>query len=64
MQKDRTQFYAACWHIIKSEVVNVLKSFQDKEHIDEEINTGFTTLVYKKGAREEISKYRPISLLN
>jgi len=58
------EFYLASWLIIKDEIFRFFEFLFSNEKIHEEINVGFTTLIYKKGQKEELSNYRRIFLLN
>ena len=58
------EFYTQCWLIAKNDIVNVLKVMYSTQAIDNRIKSGFITLIYKKGTKNQISNYRPISLLN
>ena len=58
------EFYTQCWSIVKIDFFNVLKEMYSTQIIDNQIKSGFITLIHKKGPKTKISNYRPISLLN
>ena len=58
------EFYTHCWPIVKDEVVSLLREMFSTQTIHPQIKTGYLTLIHKKGQKNEISNYRPISLLN
>ena len=58
------EFYTQCWSIVKNRFVNVLKEIYSTQVIDNRSKSSFITLINKKGLKNQISNYRPISLLN
>ena len=58
------KFHQECWPIIKNEISLLLASLFAVPEINENFKSGFLTLIYKKGDREQLANYRPISLLN
>ena len=58
------EFYIHCWSIIKHEVIDVLRELFSTQLIKPQIKTGYLTLIHKKGPKNQITNYRPISLLN
>ena len=58
------ELYTHCWPIVKDEVVSMLREMFFTETIHPQIKTGYLTQIYKKGQKNEITNYRPISLLN
>ena len=58
------EFYTHCWPIVKDEVVSLLREMFSTQTIHPQIKTGYLTLIHKKRQKNEISNYRPISLLN
>ena len=58
------EFYIHCWSIIKHEVIDMLRELFSTQFIKPQIKTGYITLIHKKGAKKQITNYRPISLLN
>ena len=58
------EFYIHCWSIIKHEVIDMLRELFSTQFIKPQIKTGYITLIHKKGAKNQITNYRPISLLN
>ena len=58
------EFYIHCWSIIKHEVIKMLRELFSTQFIKPQIKTGYLTLIHKKGPKNQITNYRPISLLN
>ena len=58
------EFYTHCWSIVKHEFIYVLREMFSSQSIEPQIKTGYLTLIHKKGPKNEIANYRPISLLN
>ena len=58
------EFYQECWPIIKNEISLLLGSLFAVPEINEKFKSDFLTLIHKKGDREQLANYRPISLLN
>ena len=58
------EFYTHCWPIVKNDFVKLLNQMYSTQSIDNRTKSGFITLIHKKGPKDEISNYRPISLLN
>ena len=58
------EFYIHCWPIIKHEVNDMLKELFSTQFIKPQIKTGYLTLIHKKCPKDQITNYRPISLLN
>ena len=60
------EFYTRCLPIVKNDFVNLLNQMYSTQTINnrQQNQTGFITLIYKKGPKTKISNYRPISLLN
>ena len=58
------EFYIHCWSIIKYEVIDMLRELFSTQLIKPQIKTGYRTLIHKKGPKNQITNYRPISLLN
>ena len=58
------EFYTHCWPIVKHEVICVLREMFSSQSVEPQIRTDYLTLIHKKGPKNEISNYRPISLLN
>jgi hypothetical protein len=58
-------FYKACWGIVKPEIMHVLHSFHTLRaaHLHW-INSANIALIPKKDGAEDISDYRPISLIH
>ena len=58
------EFYIYCWSIVKHEVIDMLSELFSTQFIKPQIKTGYITLIHIKGAKNQITNYRPISLLN
>ena len=58
------EFYTHCWPIVKHEVICVLREMFSSQSVEPQIKTGYLTLIHKKGPKNEIVNYRPISLPN
>ena len=58
------EFYAHCWSIVKHEIICVLREMFSSQSVEPQIKTGYLTLIHKRGPKNEIANYRPISLLN
>ena len=58
------EFYTHCWPIVKHEVICVLREMFSSQSVEPQIKTGYLTLIHKKGSKNEITNYGPISLLN
>ena len=59
-----SEFYQIYWYIIKDEFTQVIKYALENESLSKSQYNAIITLLYKKGNREEITNWRPISLLN
>ena len=58
------EFYSKYWYLIKTELTEVIKCILESNYLAPSQNRAILTLLYKKGEREDISNWRPISLLN
>ena len=58
------EFYSKYWYLIKTELTEVIKCILERNNLAPSQNRAILTLLYKKGEREDISNWRPISLLN
>ena len=58
------EFYIHYWSIVKHEVIDMLRELFSTQFIKPQIKTGYLTLIYKKSLKNQITNYRPISLLN
>ena len=58
------EVYIHCWSIIKHEVIDMLRELFSTQFIKPQIKTGYLTLFHKKGSKDQITNYRPISLFN
>ena len=59
-----SEFYVTYWSLIKHEFTKVIKHILDINTLTPSQNRALLTLIYKKGEREDIANWRPISLLN
>ena len=59
-----SEFYQIYWYLIKDEFTQVIKYALENESLSKSQYNANITLLYKKGNREEITNWRPISLLN
>ena len=58
------EFFQACWDVIKVELEDMFKEFQNNELELERLNYGVITLLPKIKEANKIHQYRPIFLLN
>ena len=58
------EFYTHFWYLIKEEFTNVIKYIFLSKSLTPSQQRAMLTLLYKKGEREDIANWRPISLLN
>ncbi|KAK3083826.1 hypothetical protein FSP39_003749 [Pinctada imbricata] len=58
------EFYEIYWQTIKKEFVKVIHVILEKEKLTESESKGILTLIHKKGEREDIKNWRPLTLLN
>ena len=58
------EFYVHSWSIIKLEVIDMLRKLFSTQLMKLQIKTGYLTLIHKKSPQNQITNYRPISLLN
>ena len=59
-----SEFYIKYWHLIKSCFFKVLKEIEETEELCISQYRGVICLLFKQGDRDEISNWRPITLLN
>ncbi|XP_037427272.1 uncharacterized protein LOC119292583 [Triticum dicoccoides] len=57
-------FIKKCWHIIKNDFYDLCNQFYEGTLNLESINEGFITLIPKVRSPENVSDFRPITLLN
>ena len=58
------EFYQECWQVIKTEITLLLSNLYAAPGINEKLKSGYLSLIHKKGDKEQLGNYRPISLLN
>jgi hypothetical protein len=58
------EFIKGCWSLIASDFYNLCQAFFDENLCLRSINSSYITLIPKKDGPQEVSDYRPISLLN
>ena len=59
-----SEFYQKYWYLIKTELTNVIQTILENNTLAPSQCKAILTLLYKKGEREDIGNWRPISLLN
>ena len=59
-----SEFYQLCWYLIGDDFVSVVKDIFRDKRLCESQYLGMITLLFKKGEREDIRNWRPITLLN
>ena len=59
-----SEFYQIYWNTIKTEFTKLIKEILDSEKLPHSQSKGILTLLYKKGEREDIKNWRPLTLLN
>ena len=57
-------FYKTFWHIIGSDVMNVVLTTLNSGHVPGDLNTTFIALISKIKEPKKVSDFRPISLCN
>ena len=60
----RIEFYKEFWEEIKDEFMLMVNNIQNENKLCQSQYKGVIILLYKQGERNEIKKYRPITLLN
>lgn len=58
------EFYRAFWPLIGAELVEVYQESLNKGELPATMRTGLVTLLYKKGKKEDLANWRPITLLS
>ena len=58
------EFYIKYWHIIRKEFWQVMKEIEITETLCDSQYRGIISLIYKQGDRDDITNWRPITLLN
>ena len=59
-----SEFYQLFWYLIGDDFVSVVKDIFRNKRLCESQYRGMITLLFKKGEREDIRNWRPITLLN
>lgn len=57
------EFYRAFFPQLKEDLVKVYQEGLEEGHLPHSMRTGLVTLIYKKGPRENLANWRPITLL-
>lgn len=58
------EFYSSFWEVIKKDLFEVLRCIANSDKMPRSFRVGIITLLYKKGEREELKNWRPVSLQN
>ena len=58
------EFYGKFWELVKGDLLALFKEMMDRGRVGEGFAQGVVVLIYKKGGREDIKNWRPITLLN
>ena len=56
-------FFQIFWEVIKVDVMNFMKEFQDRDKLSKHFGASFITSIAKKTGAESIKDFRPISLI-
>jgi hypothetical protein len=56
-------FFQKCWEILKTDIIAVLKEFQNIEKFEKSLNATFASLIPKKAGVVDIKDFLPISLI-
>lgn len=59
-----SEFYKTCWPFIDNIVYNMIIETFDKGELCDSMKKAVVTLIYKKGNKNKLCNYRPISLTN
>lgn len=59
-----SEFYQIYWNTIKNECIQVIQEIFTANEMSTTQYKGIITLVYKQGEREDLSNWRPLTLLN
>jgi hypothetical protein len=57
-------FYRACWDIIKTDLLRMIKSFHQRAKVGGSTNSTFLALIPKEVNPSSFERFRPISLCN
>ncbi|CAI5481924.1 unnamed protein product [Closterium sp. Yama58-4] len=52
------------WNLLGAPLVDFAKRFEESANLEESITTAVTVLLHKKGPKDHLGNYRPITLLN
>ena len=58
------EFYQTFWRVVGPDLFQVFLEFQERKVMPHSFRVGAVSLLYKKGDREQLKNWRPISLLN
>jgi hypothetical protein len=56
-------FFQKCWEILKTDIITMLKEFQNSENFEKSLNATFVSLIPKRAGAVDIKDFRPISLI-
>ncbi|RVW65596.1 putative ribonuclease H protein [Vitis vinifera] len=56
-------FWHFCWDFVKDEIMGLFKDFFERGKFVRSLNTTFLVLIPKKGGAEDLTDFRPISLV-
>lgn len=58
------EFYLSFWDVIEQEFFGVMKEVFGSKKVSDSMKERVITLIFKKGAKEDLRNWRPITLLN
>ena len=64
MDDRTTEFYRAFWSLLRDDFVQMVNTVEEKTSLSYSQRTGIIHIIYKKGNRNDLKNWRPISLLN
>ncbi|XP_042940888.1 uncharacterized protein LOC122275743 isoform X2 [Carya illinoinensis] len=57
-------FFQECWDVVKEDIMKVFQELHEAGKFEKSLNTTFIALIPKKVGANEVSAYRPISLVS